>query len=170
MADMEPFFFHTEGYGVIYLAFQYGSYDEYSGQTYIATGAFQNMNQLDDGKYIYYLDGRYTDQMNDASIHGKTNISDTYIFTKAEMKKFIKDQHLDISSDGVTLYSSGDFYWFVREGVIDSSYSKRPAKRSFPKSKKNSSASKKKSPNKNSPNKSASKKSASNKRRTRRKT
>jgi len=148
MAELEPFFFHTQGYGVIYLAFEYASNDSFSGQTYIATGAFQNINQVDDGKYIYYLDGRYTDQMNEASMNGITNITDTEIFTKAKTKKFIKDQGLDIDPDGVTLYSFVDFYWFVKDGVIDPSYAKKSKK----------SASKTKKANTNSKSKSKSKK------------
>ena len=163
MAAFEPFFFYTEGGGVIYLAVQYAGYANYVGNTFVATGAFQNINQVDDGKNIYYLDGRYTDQMNDASIHGKTNIRDTDIFTKPKMKKFIKDQGLDIEPDGVTLYSSGHFYWFVKDGVVDPMYTKKSVKKSV---KKSASKSKKNSPNKNknSPNKN---KSAATKRRGR---
>jgi hypothetical protein len=160
MAAFEPFFFYTEGGGVIYLAVQYAGYANYAGNTFVATGAFQNINQVSDGKNIYYLDGRYTDQMNEASIHGKTNIRDTDIFTKPKMKKFIKDQGLDIDPDGVTLYSSGDFYWFVKDGVVDPVYSKKSVKKSASKSKKNSPNKTKNSPNKN---KSASKRRSKSK-------
>ena len=127
MAEFEPFFFHTQGYGVIYLAFQHAGGDAFTGDTYIATGAFQNMNQTGDGKYIYHLDGRYTDQMNDASIFGKTAVSDATVHTKAKMKKFIKDQGLEIEPDGLTLYSFVDFYWFVADGIIETKKPKKSA-------------------------------------------
>lgn len=130
MAEFEPFFFHTQGYGVIYLAFQHAGGDAFTGDTYIATGAFQNMNQTGDGKYIYHLDGRYTDQMNDASIFGKTAVSDATVHTKAKMKKFIKDQGLEIEPDGLTLYSFVDFYWFVADGIIETKKPKKSASKS----------------------------------------
>lgn len=136
MAEFKPFFFHTQGYGVIYLAFQSAGGDAFSGETYIATGAFQNMNQSGDGKYIYHLDGRYTDQMNDASVFGKTPVSDATVYTKAKMMKFIKDEGLDIDAKGVTLYSFVDFYWFVADGLIEVKKPKKSASKS--KSKKSS--------------------------------
>jgi hypothetical protein len=132
MAAFEPFFFHTQGYGVIYLAFQHAGGDDFTGETYIATGAFQNINQTGDGKYIYHLDGRYTDQMNDASVFGKTLVSDTTVHTKAKMKKFIKDQGLEIDPDGLTLYSFVDFYWFVTDGLVSAP---KPARKSASKAK-----------------------------------
>jgi len=119
MASFEPFFFHTQGHGVIYLATQYATMDEYSGQTYIATGAFQNINPKSDGKRVYSIDGRYTDQMNEASMFGRVNVRDTDVMTKAKMKKFIKDQGIDIKPDGVTLFCSEDMYWFVKDGVLE---------------------------------------------------
>ena len=119
MAAFEPFFFHTQGHGVIYLATQYATMDEYSGQTYIATGAFQNINTKSDGKRIYSIDGRYTDQMNEASMFGRVNVQDTEVMTKAKMKKFIKDQGIQMNPDGVKLFFSGDMYWFVKDGVLE---------------------------------------------------
>jgi F0F1-type ATP synthase epsilon subunit len=133
MAALEPFFFHTQGHGVAYLATQYATMDEYSGQTYIATGAFENINPKSDGKRVYSMDGRYTDQMNEASIFGRVNVRDTEVYTQAKMKKFIKDQGIkEIKPDQVTLFASGDTYWFVRHGVLDPSLSRasRPKSRS----------------------------------------
>ena len=119
MASFEPFFFHTQGHGVIYLATQYATMDEYSGQTYIATGAFQNINPKSDGKRLYSIDGRYADQMNEASMFGRVNVQDTEVMTKAKMKKFIKDQGIQMNPEGVTLFCSGDMYWFVKDGVLE---------------------------------------------------
>lgn len=135
MAGFEPFFFYTQGQGVIYLAFQLASYDEYSGQTYMAIGAFQNINPLSDGKMIYHLDGRYSDQMNETSMFGKTLVSETMVHTKANMKKFMKSQKItSVDPDSVTLYSQGDFYWFVQNGILPNTRSRSA---SFKKSVKN---------------------------------
>jgi hypothetical protein len=125
MAAFEPFFFHTQGYGVAYLATEYASMDEYSGQTYIATGSFENINPKSDGKLVYYMDGRYTDQMNETSMFDSINVRDTEVYTKAKMKKFIKDQGIKhVNPDQVTLYGSDDVYWFVKHGVLDSSFAR----------------------------------------------
>jgi hypothetical protein len=113
--SIEPFFFNTQGEGVIYLAFKA---HEPTGKTYISTGTFQNINPTGDSKRIYYLDGRYTDVMNDASIFGKTYVSDTHVHTKAQAKKMIKEYTLDINADLVTLYSHSDFYWFLQNGLL----------------------------------------------------
>lgn len=137
MASLEPFFFHTQGHGVVYLATEYASMNAYSGQTYIATGAFENINPKSDGKRVYSMDGRYTDQMNEASMFGRVNVRDTEVYNKAKMKKFIKDQGIHINPDQVTLFHSGDMYWFVKHGVLDPSFSRE----SRPKSKSKRSAS-----------------------------
>jgi hypothetical protein len=112
-ADFEPFFFHTQGKGVIYLAIQYaGDGGPGIGKTYIATGAFQNMNPSGDGIGIYYMDNRYTDQMNTASIHGKVNVSDTVQLSPESARQLI--QHYRIRVDQpVTIYKHENDYWCV---------------------------------------------------------
>jgi len=151
MAALEPFFFHTQGHGVAYLATQYATMDEYSGQTYIATGAFENINPKSDGKRVYSMDGRYTDQMNEASMFGRTPVRETEVFTHAKMKKFIKDQGIqNIQPDQVTLFRSGDMYWFVKHGVLDPSYTRVSRPRTKSVSKKSVSKKSKRSASKNS--------------------
>ena len=121
--ELEPFFFFTQGHGVSYLANQKAGFDPYSGQTYMATGSFQNINGLSDGKSIYHMDGRYYDQMNKTSMFDSVYITDTTKHTQAQAKKFIKDQHIEgIQVDMVTLYSCDQNYWFVNDGVNDPSY------------------------------------------------
>jgi hypothetical protein len=138
MAEFEPFFFYTQGQGVIYLAFQLASFDEYSGQTYMAIGAFQNINPLSDGKMIYHLDGRYSDQMNETSMFGKTLVSETMVHTKANMKKFMKSQKItSVDPDIVTLYSQGDFYWFVQNGILPNGRSRSASVKKSVKSRSN---------------------------------
>jgi len=137
--EFEPFFFFTQGHGVTYLANQEAGYDSYSGQTYMATGSFQNINGLFDGKYIYYMDGRYYDQMNKMSMVDSVYITDTNKHTQAQAKKFIKDQNIQgVDAGEVTLYSSDDtYFWLVNDnGVLDPSYlSKKTKPRSKSKSK-----------------------------------
>ncbi len=112
----EPFFFFTEGHGVTYLATQ--EEDSTYEQTYRATGSFQNINGRKDGKYIYYIDGRYSDQMNKTSIVDRVNITDTTRHTQAQTKQFIKKQLIQgVNVDTVTLYSYDTYYWFVNNKV-----------------------------------------------------
>ena len=121
--ELEPFFFFTQGHGVSYLANQKAGFDPYSGQTYMATGSFQNINGLSDGKSVYHMDGRYYDQMNKASMFDSVYITDTTRHTQAQAKKFIKDQRIEgIQVDTVTLYSCDQNFWFVNDGVNDPSY------------------------------------------------
>jgi hypothetical protein len=124
MTSFEPFFFHTHGHGVVYLATQSATMDEYSGQTYIATGAFENINTKPDGKRMYLLDGRYMDQMNETSIFGRVNVRDTEVVSKAKTKKWIKDQGIKVHPNEVMLFCSGDMYWFVKQGVMGTSFRK----------------------------------------------
>jgi hypothetical protein len=120
--EFEPFFFFTEGHGVTYLATQEA--DSTYGQTYRATGSFQNINGLNDGKYIYYMDGRYYDQMNTTSIVDSIYITDTDRHTPDQAKKMIKDQRIQgVNGDAVTLYSYDTYFWFVHDnGLLDPSY------------------------------------------------
>ncbi len=118
-AELEPFFFFTQGHGVCYLVNQYAEYTEHSGQTYMATGSFQNINGLSDGKSIYYLDGRYYDQMNTTSMVDSVMISDTEKHTPAKTKKFIKQQKIQgVHPSSVTLYSHENTYWLVNDGIL----------------------------------------------------
>ena len=122
--ETEPFFFFTQGHGVSYLANQKASYDSYSGQTYMATGSFQNINGLFDGKSVYHMDGRYYDQMNKTSMVDSVYITDTDRHTQAQANKFIKDQRIQgVDADTVTLYSYEDtYFWLVNDGINDPSY------------------------------------------------
>lgn len=112
-ADFEPFFFHTQGKGVIYLAIQYaGDGGPGIGKTYIATGTFQNMNPTGDGVNIYYMDNRYTDQMNTASIHGKVNLSETVQLSPESADHLIRTYHLRFDQP-VVVYKNENDYWCV---------------------------------------------------------
>ena len=90
----------------------------------MATGSFQNINGLSDGKYVYHMDGRYYDQMNTTSMVDSIYITDTDRHTQAQAKKFIKDQRIQgVNPDTSTLYSYEDtYFWFVNDGVNDPSY------------------------------------------------
>lgn len=96
------FFFHTEG-GVIYQALS-----EY-GDQYIATGTFRPIVPQ---TTIYYLDGRYTEQMNKESIRGRIPLTKTKRYTKPQMNRFMKKHKITLKD--VTLYSFEDMFWFVK--------------------------------------------------------
>lgn len=128
MAAFEPFFFYTEGQGVIYLAFKLAEREPYSvNDEYMSIGSFQNINPLKDGKMIYHVESRYSDKMNQTSVFGQTPVSETMKYTKANMIKFIKSQGIKgINPNQVKLFSKDDFYWFVPNEYAPVSRKSRP--------------------------------------------
>jgi len=105
----EPFFFRLEGKDMVYLALE-----PYTNQTYIATGTFVNLHP---SKQVYYLDGRYTDQMNETSMFHRVKVRVTHRYSPAKTKRFMVRERIRLP-DPVTLFVSDDTYWFVKSDLL----------------------------------------------------